>query len=66
MKRNTLRNGSIVAALAMSFCLSAAIVVTSCQKQSFDEGPISPQSARSQAAEELPYLDLRPATTEPV
>lgn len=61
MKRETLRNGLILSVLGMTFCLSTAIMVTSCQKQSFDDAPIAPQSAQSRAAEELPYLDF---TTE--
>ena len=58
MKRETLRNGLILSVLGMTFCLSTAIMVTSCQKQSFDDAPIAPQSAQSRAAEELPYLDF--------
>ncbi len=37
MKRETLRNGLILSVLGMTFCLSTAIMVTSCQKQSFDD-----------------------------
>lgn len=55
MKRKALRNGLIVSALAMTICLSAAIVATSCQKQRFDEDPALPHS---KVAEEWPYLDF--------
>lgn len=33
-------------------------MATSCQKQSFDDAPMAPQSAQSRSAEELLYLDF--------
>lgn len=56
MKRETLRNGLTLTVLSMTICLSAAVSVTSCQKQSFEEESPAPRSAMNKT--ELPYLDF--------
>lgn len=56
MKRETLRNGLTLTVLSMTICLSAAMSVTSCQKQSFEEELSAPRSAMNKT--ELPYLDF--------
>ena len=56
MKRETLRNGLTLTVLSMTICLSAAVSVTSCQEQSFEEELSAPRSAMNKT--ELPYLDF--------
>lgn len=56
MKRKAFQNSLVVAVLALTFGLSTAVLVTSCQKQDYEDEPASPQNSKTKA--ELPYLEF--------
>lgn len=61
MKRKILQNSLVVATMAMTLCLSAAVLVTSCQKDNFEDELSSPQSSKTKTG--LPYLEFKTGYT---
>lgn len=56
MKRKFLQNSIVVTTLAMTLCLSAVVLVTSCQKQKFEDELALSESSQTKAT--LPYIEF--------
>lgn len=54
MKRKAFQNSLVVAMMAVTFCLSAAVLVTSCQKRDYPTA-----SQQRKINKKLPYLEFK-------